>query len=60
MIDIAGNLGHDLMALKSKFSLPGQLVLEDLPDVIDNVEGLSEDIQKIKYNFFTPQPVHGR
>ncbi|KAF7857951.1 hypothetical protein EAF04_009308 [Stromatinia cepivora] len=38
LIDVSGGLGHDLKALKERYpSLPGQLIPQDLPAVIENV-----------------------
>lgn len=60
LVDIGGGRGHDLIGFKEKFPLgPGQLVLEDLPSVIEDIQYLDDDIQRIKHNFFQPQPVKG-
>ena len=62
-VDVAGATGYDLQAFKRQFSasngLPGRLVVEDLPDVIDQIKDLDADIVQIKHDFFTPQPVRG-
>ena len=48
LVDIGGGLGHDLAAFHAKFpSLPGRLILEDLPPVIDNIVELDASIGKI-------------
>ena len=58
LVDIGGGLGHDLIALKSKFpNLQGQLVVQDLPIVIENVKDLPSGIEAMKHDFFAPQPV---
>ncbi|RYP35043.1 hypothetical protein DL768_011019 [Monosporascus sp. mg162] len=60
LVDIAGGRGHDVQAFKNKFpNQKGRLVLEDLPAVIDDVKQLDEDIERVKYDFFTPQPIVG-
>lgn len=62
-MDVAGGFGHDLRILKR--NLPSvtksQLILEDQASVIDTVpDDLRDaDIEYIKHNFFTPQPVKG-
>ena len=58
LVDIGGGLGHDLIALKSKFpNLPGRSIVQDLPVVIDHVKDLPSGIEAMKHDFFTPQPV---
>ena len=60
LVDVGGGLGHDLIAFKEKFpTLPGKLILEDLPIVIEDVKNLPEGIEAISHDFFTPQPVKG-
>ena len=59
-VDIGSGLGHDLVALKSKFPrLAGTLIAQDLPVVIENVKELPMGIEAMGYDFFTPQPVKG-
>ena len=60
LVDIGGGLGHDLIALKAKFpNIPGKLVVQDLPVVIDHVKDLPPGIEAMKHDFFSPQPVKG-
>jgi hypothetical protein len=60
LIDIGGNQGHDLAIFQQRYpDLPGQLVLQDVPGVIEKVRGKLEGIEAIGYNFFTPQPIRG-
>lgn len=61
LVDIGGGLGHDLAGLKRKFpNLPGRLVLEDLPDVIEHAkESIEDGIGIVGYNMFTEQPLKG-
>ena len=63
VVDVAGGFGHDLRILKSKLPsvTKGQLVLEDQASVIDTVPDDLRDanIEYVKHNFFTPQPVKG-
>ncbi|EAW16452.1 putative O-methyltransferase [Aspergillus fischeri NRRL 181] len=63
VVDVGGGMGHDLQVLKTK--LPsirkGQLIVEDQASVIDAIPADMQDpdLQYVKYDFFTPQPVHG-
>jgi O-methyltransferase domain len=60
LVDIGGGLGHDLAAFHAHFpNLPGKLVLQDLPGVINNIQELSPAIQRTVHDFFTPQPIKG-
>ena len=60
LIDVAGGRGHDLIAFRKRFpELQGRLILQDLPDVIDSVQSLDSSIERVKYDFFTPQPCKG-
>jgi hypothetical protein len=61
IIDIGGGVGHDLIAFKKKFpQLPGKLVLEDLPQVVDKVKDtLPDGIEAKSYDMFQPQPIKG-
>ena len=63
-VDIGGNNGKDLGALATKLpDLKARFILEDLPKVIENLDkqGLQLDsrIERVKYDFFTEQPVKG-
>lgn len=56
-VDVGGGLGHQVRKFGERYpSLPGKLVLEDLPEVIDQAVNVPETITKIAYDFFTPQP----
>jgi hypothetical protein len=70
IVDVGAGRGHDLIAFKEKFPGavgPGQLILEDLPAVIEaegfdpdlNGSGANGAIKKVAYDFFTEQPVKG-
>ena len=61
LIDIGGNLGHDLMTFKNAFpDVTGRLILPDLPNVIATVSPeTSGKIETMGYDFFTEQPVKG-
>jgi len=58
LIDVGGGLGHDLIAFQLKNpNLPGKLIVQDLPAVIDSIKDLPSGIEAMKYDFFKPQPV---
>lgn len=60
LIDIAGGKGHDLEAFRKRFpEASGKLILQDLPGVINEIQDLDGRIVRMKYDFFTPQPVIG-
>lgn len=61
LVDIGGNHGHDLKLFRQAYpELTGRLILEDLPAVISKHTGPIEGIEVVPYDFFTPQPIHGR
>ena len=60
LVDVGGGLGHDLVAFKQRFpQLPGKLIVQDLPIVIDDVKNQPSGIEAMKHDFFTPQPIKG-
>jgi hypothetical protein len=59
LVDIGGGRGHDLEAFGKKFpNAKGKLVLQDLPP-IDDISELDQSIMRMKYDFFTEQPIKG-
>ena len=61
LVDIAGSIGHDIAAFRAKVQdVPGRLVLEDLPEVINSIQKLDSHIEARQHDFRTPQPVKGR
>lgn len=60
LVDIGENQGHDLQLFQQRHSqLPGRLILEDLPQAVNEVKGKLEGIELVEYDFFTPQPIRG-
>ena len=60
LIDIAGGEGHDIEAFHKSFpDVPGKLILQDLPQTIDNIKSLDPAVIRQKCDFFTEQPVKG-
>ncbi|OJJ42407.1 hypothetical protein ASPZODRAFT_137320 [Penicilliopsis zonata CBS 506.65] len=65
IVDIGANRGHDLIGFRQRFpDVPGKLMLEDLPKVIDEVRD-AQDLEAAKvetqvFDFFNEiQPIHG-
>ena len=60
VVDVGGGRGHDLEAFKNAFpNQRGRLILQDLPETIDDIENLPLGVETVKHDFFTPQPVKG-
>jgi hypothetical protein len=63
LIDIGGAGGQDLLAFHdAQPSLPGRLILQDLPSSIDALEPATfsqQGVEIMGHNFFEPQPVLG-
>lgn len=61
IVDIGGGQGGDLMnLLKLHPSIPGQMILQDVPETIFKAQlVLPAAIQAMAYDFFTEQPVKG-
>lgn len=60
LVDIGGNQGHDLSKFRREYGhLPGRMVLQDLPSVVEGVDGESAGVEVMGYNFMDPQPVKG-
>ncbi|KAH8433789.1 uncharacterized protein LDX57_011423 [Aspergillus melleus] len=60
LVEIAGGRGHDIAHFANRFpDAPGRLILEDLPAVIEDIATLEPKIERVKHDFFTPQPVKG-
>jgi len=63
LIDVGGNGGHDLIEFhKAHPSLPGRLILQDLPPTIQSLDSVmltQEGIEPMGHDFFTPEPVYG-
>lgn len=60
LVDVGGGLGQDIVDFQKSYGhLPGRLVLQDLPTVIESVQGLPTKVEAMGHDFFTPQPIHG-
>lgn len=61
LVDIGGSIGHDMEEFLTKHpSVPGRLVLQDLPAVLQQINTLDERIEQMEHNFFDEQPIRGR
>ncbi|KAI9681051.1 MAG: hypothetical protein M1822_007125 [Bathelium mastoideum] len=60
IVDVGGGKGHDLQQFISHYpESKGSFILQDLPEVIAEVNGLHSRITPMVHDFFTPQPVKG-
>ena len=61
IVDLGGSAGHDLQKLLAAYpDIPGRIVLQDLPHVLqDSLEGHGR-VEKVSYNFFDKQPLKGQ
>lgn len=58
LVDIGGGEGHDAMSFaRAHPQKPGKIVLQDRPELLQNLTPVDPTIQKMEYDFFTPQPV---
>lgn len=61
LVDIAGNTGHDIKSFRDRFpKLPGRLILQDLDETLSIIKDPLERIEKMQYDFYTPQPIKGQ
>ena len=61
LVDVGGGNGHDLIRFLTKYpSSYGRLILQDLPTLIQNLEGLNPGIQAMGHDFLTPQTIKGQ
>ncbi|KAJ5615267.1 hypothetical protein N7537_000381 [Penicillium hordei] len=60
LVDIGGNMGHDLERFQSRYpNAPGNLILQDLPMMLDQIKDLDPAIIRMGYDFHDEQPVKG-
>lgn len=60
-VDVGGGVGHQCLAVQSAFPAqpgPGRIFLQDLGPTIQHALPM-ENIEKMAYDFFTPQPIKG-
>ncbi|KAI9172792.1 O-methyltransferase asqD [Paramyrothecium foliicola] len=59
LVDIGGGNGHDVIAFQELYPDAGQLILQDQASVIASIQNMPTGIDRMAYDFFTPQPVKG-
>lgn len=60
IVDVGGGMGHDLVELKKKQpEIPGRFILQDLPQVIEQISQPLEGIEAMTHDFYTEQPIKG-
>ncbi|KAK5105851.1 hypothetical protein LTR62_001963 [Meristemomyces frigidus] len=60
IVDVGGGPGQEIIGLKKRHpELPGRYILQDLPITLDRIGRVPEGVEKMPYDFFTPQPVAG-
>ncbi|KAL1657130.1 hypothetical protein SLS61_000171 [Didymella pomorum] len=59
LVDVGGGTGHDVNGLREAFGdrLPGKLVLQDRPEIIEHAVLNGEADVKMAHDFLTEQPV---
>ena len=61
LVDVGGGKGHDIALFRQRFpSLPGKLVLQDLPHTFAALPSKPEGITLMEHDFFTEQPIKSR
>ncbi|KAJ5704304.1 hypothetical protein N7493_011442 [Penicillium malachiteum] len=60
IVDVGGNKGHDLEEFRLKWpNAPGRLILQDLPQILEDIKSLDSAIEPMAHDFYTEQPVKG-
>lgn len=57
MVDVGGGLGHQVLAFKNRFHLPGRYVVQDLAQALPNPRPSS--VEYMVHDFTTAQPIRG-
>jgi len=57
---VGGGKGHATEKIREiTKSIPGRVILQDLPAVIEDIDEPLPGVERVKYDFFTPQPING-
>ena len=61
LVDVGGGSGHDIDDLRKAFGseIPGKLVLQDRPEILDLAQ-VDSSIERKPHDFLTEQPVKGK
>ena len=58
VVDVGGGTGSDLEGFQKRYPQPPRrLILQDLPDTLENATGLDDKIEIMAHDFFKPQPI---
>ncbi|KAJ5238773.1 o-methyltransferase-like protein [Penicillium chermesinum] len=59
-VDVGGGNGHQSRRIRAELpDVPGEMILQDLPQVMASAESIT-GVTKMNYDIFTPQPVRGK
>ncbi|KAB8270004.1 S-adenosyl-L-methionine-dependent methyltransferase [Aspergillus minisclerotigenes] len=60
-VDVGGGAGYQTVSFLKRFpNLPGRVVLQDLPEPIEDAKSVvPTNVERMAHNFFEPQPVIG-
>ena len=60
VVDVGGGLGHATKQIKELCGdLKGKVILQDRPEVLNDIKEELVGIEKMGHDFFTPNPVKG-
>lgn len=60
LVDIGGGKGHVTKKIQIlTAAIPGQIILQERPEVLCEIQDLLPGITTMEYDFFTPQPIKG-
>ena len=61
LIDVGGGKGHVAEQIRTLTKdIKGRVILPDLPKVIEDISEPLPRVERMKYDFFTAQPVQGK
>lgn len=61
LVNVGGGMGHDLREFKAQFpQMPGKIVLQERPEVIQQIKDTILGVELMEHNFFTGQPIRGK
>ena len=60
LVDVGGGIGHDVEEFRKRYpGVPGRLIVQDLPETIQQASKAGQSIELMAHDFFTPQPIEG-
>lgn len=61
LVDVGGNTGYQAASFRTENPhIKGRCVVQDLPETLSSSPVTPEGIERIAYDFFTPQPIKGK